>query len=60
MIQLLYVPGFAAVKLARGFQSQQGILFPILCIEKIMIEYIDVDTIIRDFACRNARRNYFV
>ena len=32
----------------------------ILCIEKIMLENIDVDTIINDFASRNARRQYFL
>lgn len=32
----------------------------ILCIEKDMIEIIDVDTIINDFASRNARRGCFL
>ena len=31
----------------------------ILCIEKNMLENIDVDTIINDFASRNARRQCF-
>ena len=31
----------------------------ILCIEKNILENIDVDTIINDFASRNARRQYF-
>ena len=32
----------------------------ILSIEKNMLEHIDVDTIISDFASRNARRKCFV
>ena len=32
----------------------------ILCIEKNMLENIDVDTIINDFASRNARRQCFL
>ena len=32
----------------------------ILCIEKNMLENIDVDNIINDFASRNARRQYFL
>jgi hypothetical protein len=32
----------------------------ILCIEKNMLEHIDVDAIIGDFASRNARRQLFV
>jgi len=32
----------------------------ILCIEKDVIEHIDVDTIVSDFAYRNANRNCFV
>ena len=32
----------------------------ILCIEKNMLENIDVDTIIKDFASRNARRQCFL
>ncbi|XP_021761381.1 uncharacterized protein LOC110726226 [Chenopodium quinoa] len=31
-----------------------------LCIEKNMLEHIDVETIISDFASRNARRNIFM
>ncbi|KAL0453727.1 UNVERIFIED_CONTAM: hypothetical protein Slati_1350800, partial [Sesamum latifolium] len=31
----------------------------ILCIEKHMLGKIDVDSMIDDFASRNARRNYF-
>ncbi|XP_021762686.1 uncharacterized protein LOC110727435 [Chenopodium quinoa] len=31
-----------------------------LCIEKNMLEHIDVETIISDFASRNARRNIYV
>jgi hypothetical protein len=33
---------------------------PILCIEKDMIEHIDVDTIINDFASKKACRIYFL
>ena len=32
----------------------------ILCIEKNMLENIEVDTIINDFASRNARRQCFL
>ena len=32
----------------------------ILCIKKNMLENIDVDTIINDFASRNARRQCFL
>ena len=32
----------------------------ILCIEKKMLENIDVDTIINDFAFKNARRQCFL
>ena len=32
----------------------------ILCIEKNILENIDVDTIINDFASRNARRQCFL
>ena len=32
----------------------------ILCIEKNMLKNIDVDTIINDFASRNARRQCFL
>jgi len=32
----------------------------ILCIKKDVIEHINVDTIISDFASRNARKNCFV
>ena len=32
----------------------------ILCIEKNMLENIDVDTIINDFVTRNARRQCFL
>ncbi|XP_065854695.1 uncharacterized protein [Euphorbia lathyris] len=32
----------------------------ILCIERNMLEHIDIDTVISDFASRNARRQYFV
>ena len=32
----------------------------ILCIEKNMLENIDVDAIINDFAFRNARRQCFL
>ena len=32
----------------------------ILCIEKNMLENIDLDTIINDFASRNARRQCFL
>ena len=32
----------------------------ILCIEKNMFENIDIDTIINDFASRNARRQCFL
>jgi hypothetical protein len=32
----------------------------ILCIEKDMIEHIDIETIISDFASKNTLRNCFV
>jgi hypothetical protein len=30
----------------------------ILCIEKILLDEIDIDTIITDFASKNVRRNF--
>lgn len=32
----------------------------ILCIEKDMLEHVDIDTIISDFASRNASINFFI
>jgi len=48
---------FSKLKLIKNYLRLNGLA--ILCIEKDVIEYIDVDTIISNFAYRNAHRNYF-
>ena len=56
---------FSKLKLLKSYlrssMSQKRLNdLPILCIEKNMLENIDVDTIINDFASRNARRQCFL
>ena len=55
---------FSKLKLLKSYlrssMSQERLNdLAILCIEKNMLENIDVDTIINDFASRNARRKCF-
>ena len=56
---------FSKLKLLKSYlrssMSQERLNdLAILCIEKNMLENIDVDTIINDFASRNTRRQYFL
>ena len=56
---------FSKLKLLKSYlrssMSQERLNdLTILCIEKNMLENIDVDTIINDFASRNTRRQYFL
>ena len=56
---------FSNLKLLKSYlrsSMSQEILndLAILCIEKNMLENIDVDTIINDFASRNVRRQCFL
>ena len=56
---------FSKLKLLKSYlrssMSQERLNdLTILCIEKNMLENIDVDTIINDFASRNARRQCFL
>ena len=56
---------FSKLKLLKSYLTSsmsQGRLndLAILCIEKNILENIDVDTIINDFASRNARRQCFL
>ena len=56
---------FSKLKLLKSYlgssMSQERLNdLAILCIEKNMLENIDVDTIINDFAFRNAKRQCFL
>jgi hypothetical protein len=54
MLKLL--KNYLRISMSQGRLNDLAVLF----IEKNIIEHIDLDTIINDFAFKNACRNYFV